>query len=209
MLFLVAIVLIICITNTDLFNSIRTGDMDKITAFLKENLLITLLFTLVAMLVQNAFTMIPLVLIIAININLLGFELGLIWSWFTSMLAAACIFLMVRYVFQDGLLKKIKPSLLEKIEANGTSYVFQVRVFPFIPTSLINFVAAVSSIRFQQFLWGTASGNLIYFTILSLLSAGLLSDMINEYVIAGVVLLTVALYYIGKFIYKRKRFLAK
>ncbi|MDT2046111.1 hypothetical protein CHN50_13775 [Priestia aryabhattai] len=209
MLFLFAIVLIVFIINTDLFYSIRTGDMDNITAFLQENLLTTLLFTLIAMFVQNAFTLIPLVLIIAVNINLLGLGLGLVWSWFTSILAAACVFLLVRYVFQDALLKKVKPSLLEKIERNGTSYVFQVRVFPFIPTSLINFVSAISSIHFRQFLWGTASGNLIYFAILSFLSAGLLSDMINEYVIAAIVLFTVVFYYVGKFIYKRKQSLAK
>jgi uncharacterized membrane protein YdjX (TVP38/TMEM64 family) len=192
-------------TNKDLFTTIMDGDIDSIKLLLGDNSAYSYLFTFIIMLIQNSFTVIPLILVITINIALFGFVKGFLWSWVTSIAGAIFLFLIVRYVFQDGLLKKVSPKLIEKVEQEGFLYVFQARIFPLFPTSLVNLVAGLSTIRFYPFLFGTFFGNFLYFFFLSLIPAGLISKEVNEYVLGGLVVLLFVIYYSYKKFYKRKR----
>ena len=187
--------------HTELFYFIRTGDFQSVPSFLKENLLYTLSILLLAMIIQNAFTIIPLLGLITVNVALFGFFNGFLWSWFTSIIAAIIIFMSVRYCFQDWVLKKINPALVTKVEQAGFMYVIQGRIFPFVPTSLVNIIAGLSSIRFMHFLLGTIIGNFVYFFVLSLIPFGILSVNLNKYVLGGIILLTVLVFYV----YKRKK----
>lgn len=179
------------------------GDLEEIQPLLSENLVFVCLLTLVIMIIQNSFTVIPLILVITVNITLFGFLLGFLWSWLTSVIAAIVVFLFVRNIFQDRLIKKIKQDHILKIEENGFSYVFQGRVFPFIPTSFINLLAGLSSIRLKHFILGTLLGNFLYFFILSLIPAGLMSLNISNYVIGLIILIIFSIYYGIRFSNKR------
>lgn len=187
--------------HTELFYFIRTGDFQAVPSFFKENLLYTLSILLLAMIIQNAFTIIPLLALITINVALFGFFNGFLWSWFTSVIAAIIIFIGVRYCFQDWVLKKMNPALVAKIEQAGFIYVIQGRIFPFVPTSLVNIVAGLSSIRFTHFLLGTIIGNFVYFFVLSLIPFGVLSVNLNKYVLGGIVLLVLLVFYV----YRKKK----
>ncbi|WP_342432988.1 VTT domain-containing protein [Neobacillus sp. FSL H8-0543] len=205
---LAALVLLLGISfymlNRDLFTTLMDGDIESIKLLLGENSAYSYLFTFIIMLVQNSFTIIPLILVITINIALFGFVKGFIWSWVTSIAGSIFLFMIVRYVFQDGLIKKVSPILIEKLEQEGFLYVFQARIFPLFPTSLVNLVAGLSTIRFYPFLFGTLFGNFIYFFFLSLIPAGFISKEVNEYVLGGLVLLLFVIYYSYKKFYKRK-----
>ncbi len=191
--------------NRDIFLSLMNGDLEEIQPLLSENLVFVCLITLVIMIIQNSFTVIPLILVITVNITLFGFLLGFLWSWLTSVIAAIVVFFLVRNIFQDRLIKKIKQDHILKIEENGFSYVFQGRLFPFIPTSFINILAGLSSIRLKHFILGTLSGNFLYFFILSLIPAGLMSLNINNYVIGLVILFIFLLYYGFKYTHRRMK----
>lgn len=190
--------------NDDLFNSVLKGDINGIRASLAGNLSYGYMLTLLLMIIQNSFTIIPLILVITINITLFGFIKGFFWSWVSGVLGAVIIYIGVRYIFQDRLIKKFKPDVIEKVEQKGFIYIFQARVFPFVPTSLVNILAGLSSIRFIDFLLGTIIGNFIYFFILSLIPLGLFSVKINEYVLGTIILLLIILFYGFKKFYKRK-----
>jgi uncharacterized membrane protein YdjX (TVP38/TMEM64 family) len=192
-------------TNKELFTTIMDGDIDSIKLMLDEDSAYSYLFTFIIMLVQNSFTVIPLILVITINIALFGFVKGFFWSWVTSIVGAIFLFIIVRYVFQNGLIKKVSPKLIEKVEQEGFLYVFQARIFPLFPTSLVNLVAGLSTIRFYPFLFGTLFGNFIYFFFLSLIPAGFISKEVNEFVLGGMVLLLFVIYYSYKKLQKRKR----
>lgn len=179
----------------ELFNAILAGNITEIRALLTDNLPSVYLFTLLIMIIQNTFTIIPLLLMITINFTLFGFVNGFIWSWLSSVLAAIIIFIAVRYMFQDWLLTKFKHELIEKIEKKGFVYVFQARIFPFVPTSFVNILAGLSSIHFKDFLLGTVAGNFLYFFVLSLIPAGLFSAKLNEYILGTILVLCLLLYY--------------
>lgn len=195
-LVLIILGIFIFLKNTTLFEAILEGDIQKIKTFVGNNRISILLFSTFVMVIQNSFTVIPLLLVITINITFFGFLLGFLWSWITSILAATIIFFLVRYLFQNWLLGKIDEKLVEKVENKGFLYVFEGRIFPFVPTSLVNILAGVSSIRFSSFLLGTLFGNFIYFFILALIPAGFLSSSINEYVLGGILLLALTFYYV-------------
>ena len=190
--------------NLDLFRLIWNNDLDTLHDVLRENLFMTLAITLFLMIIQNTFTLIPLLLLITLNITLFGFVYGFLWSWATSLAGGAAVFLAARHWFQDFLVKKANQKFLDNLEKNGMLYVFTGRVFPFFPTSLVNLTAAISSIRFSHYMWGTAAGNLIYFFFMALIPLGLLSTGLNEYLLGGIVLLIVIILAFYKKIKKKK-----
>lgn len=198
--FLLFIVLgmILLLQNTTLFDIILEGDIQKIKEFVGDNQYIILLFSAFVMILQNTFTIIPLLLVITINVAFFGFLFGFLWSWFTSILAAIVIFSLVRYLFQGFLLNKVDEKLIKKVETNGFLYVFEARIIPFVPTSLVNIIAGVSTIKFSNFLLGTLLGNFIYFFILSLIPVGLLSSTSNKFLLGAIFLLILTVIYMHR-----------
>jgi uncharacterized membrane protein YdjX (TVP38/TMEM64 family) len=204
-LLLIVLGIVVLLLDTSLFKIILEGDIQKIKNLSGDNPLIILLFSTFVMLLQNTFTIIPLLLVITINVTLFGFLFGFLWSWFTSILAAIVIFFLVRYLFQDFLLSKVDEKLVEKVENKGFLFVFEARILPFVPTSLVNILAGVSTITFSNFLLGTLLGNFIYFFILSLIPAGLLSSTVNKYMLFAISLLILTV----TFMYRKKSTLNK
>ncbi|WP_307397663.1 TVP38/TMEM64 family protein [Paenibacillus anaericanus] len=149
------------------------------------------------MVVQNLFTIIPLILVISVNISLFGFVNGYLWSWVSSVIGGILAFLMARYWFQDLLLKHLNPKYQKwtKVENKGFLFVFLGRVFPFAPTSLINIAAGVSAVPLRPFIIGTITGNMIFFFAISLIVKGLWSVQLenNILLILGAVIVILAL----------------
>lgn len=182
---------------------VMQGDLDAIQLLLNENIISILFITLVLMIIQNTFTIIPLILLITLNIMLFGFIYGVIWSWITSIIAAVIVFISTRYFFQDLLLKKINEAFKEKIEKNGLLFVFIGRIFPFIPTSMVNIVAGVSSIKFKHFLIATSVGNLLFFSLLGLIPLGIVTLEVDYYILGIFSFIIILAYYIYKYYFKK------
>ena len=201
LLLLIVLGMVVFLQNTLLFDTLLEGDIQKIKEFVGNNQFVILLFSTFIMIIQNTFTIIPLILVISLNVTFFGFLFGFLWSWFTSILAAIVIFFFVRYVFQAFLLNKVDEKLVKKVETQGFYYVFGARILPFVPTSLVNILAGVSTIKFSNFIFGTLLGNFIYFFILSLIPAGLLSSTPNKLMLGAVFLFGLTVTYI----YRKKR----
>ncbi|WP_052948637.1 TVP38/TMEM64 family protein [Mesobacillus campisalis] len=205
MLLILALGSLLYAFTKDVFSLFLSGDLEGIRSSLKGNEGYTYLFMLLIMVIQNAFTVIPLLLVITVNITLFGFVDGFIWSWLTSIFASIVIYLSVKYLFQNWLNEKFNSDLVARLEREGFAYVFQARIFPFVPTSLVNILAGLSSVRFNHFLFATIFGNFLYFFVLALIPAGLLSAEFDEYVLGILVLLFFALFFGFKKVYNRKR----
>ena len=193
---------IIAVFRSDWFSLMRSGQIDTM---INENIFFILSITLLIMSIQNIFTVIPLMLVLTINYTLFGFLYGFLWSWFSSIIAATFMFFGSRYFFQGWVVRKIKQEWLTKIENNAFIFVFQARVMPFVPTSLINILGGVSPIKFTPFILGTILGNFIYFFILISIPAGILNADLNDYIVVSVILLAIVVYITLKNINKRKK----
>lgn len=190
--------------NSELIYSLRGGDYDTISSFVGENIFYLFLLTLAIMVIQNTLTIIPLFLVITLNNTLFGYFIGFIWSWLTSIIAAVLVFIGIRYGFKGKVMEKVNPKLFNKLEQKGIFVLIQVRIFPFVPSNIVNTVAGLSTIQFKQFLLGTAIGNASYFFALSLVQKGFLSGIWNEYLLVLIVLLSIVSYYLFKMLYRRK-----
>jgi uncharacterized membrane protein YdjX (TVP38/TMEM64 family) len=189
----IILIIFLVIHNSETFRLLRIGDLDSIIMSLKDTTFSKFFFTFIIMVIQNSFTIIPLIIIITINYALFGFFNGLLWSWVTSIIAAGIWFFGSRYFFNDWVQKKTNPELLSKMEQNGLLFVFQARIIPFVPTSLINILSGLSSIKFKHFLVGTMFGNLIFFFVLSLIPAGLMEGNMEQNILLGIALVLVGL----------------
>lgn len=201
---LLAIAVFIMI-GQDFLRLILDGDIDKIRAAFTGNPVSAFLFMLLVMMIQNSFTVIPLILVITINITLFGVVNGFLWSWFTSVVAAVLVFIGVRFLFKDLLINRFPSRVLEEVQTKGFTYVFQARIFPFVPTSLINILAGLSTVHFRHFFLGTIFGNFLFFIVLSLIPAGILSSTLSEYEL-GMILFVIITVFIGiRKVYLRKK----
>ncbi len=172
-------VAIFFIIDSELYALIRSKDSEAIIQFFGENIFYTLFMTFIIMLIQNSFTVIPLVLVVTVNIALFGFFYGFMWSWLTSIVSASLIFITIRSTFQSWLLNKINSKILNIEKDMGFIYILQGRIIPFIPASFINIAAGLSTISFRSYFFGTAIGNFIYFIILAFIPAGLLAGNLD------------------------------
>ncbi|MBQ0141112.1 MAG: TVP38/TMEM64 family protein [Kurthia sp.] len=147
--------------------SVSDINPDTIRNLAHNNIPLILCMMLVIMILQNLFTFIPLVLVIATNITLFGFWNGYLFSCFSSVLGSTLIFLSIRYFFKGAFshLKHSKHN--EKLEKKGFIFVLSGRILPFMPTNLINILSAISSIKFTHFIVATTLGNMVYGFVLS------------------------------------------
>ncbi|WP_157827609.1 TVP38/TMEM64 family protein [Niallia nealsonii] len=180
-----------------MFQAIQKGEIKAVSS-LSENIFYTLLISLIIMIIQNTFTLIPLIFVITLNYYSFGFLNGFIWSWLSSVVAAVIVFYAVRFWFQDMIIRQKHHDFIKKIEKKGTHYVFYGRVFPFFPTSLLNIIAGISTISIKAFIIGTLIGNFIYFFILSLIPFGLFSTDIPPALIIILIALAILLFYLLK-----------
>lgn len=202
--FALILLLLILALHTDAVSPLLSGDLDALHHASNGSLPLFLFFTMILMIIQNLFTVIPLILLISVNVSLFGFSNGYIWSWFTSIIGGVVSFLAARYWFQHFFTRWVSSKWQGKIESNGFMVVFVGRIFPFVPTSAVNIAAGLSSIGMKPFLYGTILGNMIYFFVLALLPLGVMSVHIESYIYIVIILLAVA----GAFVWrsgKRKK----
>lgn len=165
-----------------------------------------MLSMLVIMVIQNVFTLIPLILVISVNISLFGFWNGYLWSWATSVVGGVIVFLAARYWFSEFLMNKLHPRWLDHVERKGPWFVFLGRVIPFIPTSIVNIAAGASVVSLKHFAVGTIIGNLLFFFFMSLVSYGVTSALEQQTIYGAVVVAVIVAVYTGyRFIRKRRQ----
>lgn len=173
------------------------GDLQALRELAGDSMGLLMTTTLALMIIQNLFTIIPLILLISVNVSLFGFTYGYLWSWVCSIVGGIVAFMAVRYWFQSWFAKRLHPRLKEKIEKNGFLFVFLGRIFPFVPTSAVNIAAGIGSIKLSHFVYSTMIGNLLYFFVLALAALGILSIQLETasfYTLGAVAVLGYVLY---------------
>ncbi|WP_373232872.1 TVP38/TMEM64 family protein [Cohnella sp.] len=165
---------------------------EQVLKLANDNIPLLLLITLLLMLVQNIFSFFPLLLLITVNISFFGFLYGYLWSWLSSIAGAVVAFLIVRHGLQGFFIKKINQNMIKRIENNGFYYVFLMRIFPLLPTSIINTAVGLSTVKLKGFFYGTILGNMIYLFVLFLIPMGLMSEESDIYLFATIVIVLIA-----------------
>jgi len=169
------LIILLGIFNVDTVQVLISGDPEALRELSRGSMIILILITFILMMLQNTFPVIPLLLLISMNVSIYGITIGYIWSWSISIIGAVFAFLLTRYWFQAYFHKYVNERLTQRIEEHGFWYVIIGKILPFMPSSVVNIAAGVSSVRFGNFFYATTIGNTIYYLVLYLISQGLLS----------------------------------
>ncbi len=194
------IAVVLCLFFLLKMSGLTVADLtpETIRALAHNNILLICLIMLVIMILQNLFTFIPLVLVIATNITLFGFWHGYLYGCLCSVIGSTLIFLSIRHLFHDAFSNSTATKYHEKIEKNGFLFVLSGRILPFIPTNLINIASGLSTIKTSHFMVATTIGNMVYGLALASASFSIIEAITHHplyfLIIVLIILLAAVLY---------------
>lgn len=117
----------------------------------------------------------PLIVIIAANVNIYGFGFGTIFSWIGIVVGAVVLFGICRkygHRIRERLLKRYAATekIFGWVENKGFTPLFLLSCFPFTPSVLITIVAALSNLPFRSFLVAVSLGKAVMVLLIAVLS---------------------------------------
>ncbi len=149
----------------------------------------------------------PLIVMIAANVNIYGLGIGFLLSWLGVAVGKIVLFLLCRYFG-----KNIKPRMLKKypkserfftwIDKKGFTPLFLLSAFPFTPSVLITLVAGFSRVPFHSFFWATVLGKAVMVFIISLISFDITNLFKEPWRIIAIIIVIVVMWFGGKKIEK-------
>lgn len=117
--------------------------------------------------------------------------LGWIYTFIGENIAASVAFLVARYFGGDVISKFKKLKLIDsELTKHGLRTIIFLRLVPLFPFDVVNFGLGLTSVRFKEYVIGTAMGVLPGLTAYIFLGASLLSGMYILPTIVGFLLLS-------------------
>jgi uncharacterized membrane protein YdjX (TVP38/TMEM64 family) len=107
---------------------------------------------------------------------LFGVQWGTAWTSIAAILAAIVAFAFTRTWGREAIAHRFTgrwQTLDAEIRQGGVFYIFALRLLPLLPYGLVNFTAGLTSIRFKDYLIGTAVGTVPGILPFVMLGAGL------------------------------------
>ncbi|PYZ98152.1 hypothetical protein CR205_06030 [Alteribacter lacisalsi] len=164
--------------QTDFVTAARNSNTEFFTDTLFEQWGPFLLaVTIPLMIVQNIFTLFPVLLVIVVHNLAFGFFWGSIFSLAGTVAGALACFYIVRY-FNVGWVRKVQEKNEEKFEKYyrwikkyGVMMIIVLRSVPVFPSNIISAAAAFTPIGSRSYFWSCVFGNTSMVWLLSLLSA--------------------------------------
>lgn len=90
-----------------------------------------------------------------------GLWFGLVWTSFAAIVAAIVSFVFARTLGREAVAKRLAgrwQAMDVGMRQGGVSYMFAIRMVPMMPYGLVNFAAGLTSVRFRDYVVGTALG---------------------------------------------------
>lgn len=109
------------------------------------------------------FIRVPAAVMIAVGALVFGFGRGFVFGWIGAVAGAVVVFFFIRFMARDAFQRTIRRrslrlrALNDRLERNGFITVLVLRLLVFCAPPL-NWVIALSRVRFSRFLAGTALG---------------------------------------------------
>lgn len=131
--------------------------LEIITNFVEgNNIYLSVLFGVFAIVLESIVPVLPLALFIAINIIAFGNVIGFLISWISTVIGCSVSFFICRK-FKNLVTKKIKDrykilEFINKIDDISFSNLFLILAMPFTPAFSINIAAGLSNMKYKKYL---------------------------------------------------------
>ena len=148
------------------------------------------------MLVQAVVAPLSMQTVVFANAAIFGWWQGALLSWAGSLVGAAACFGIARVLCRSLVERLAKRGPIQTVdsffEQHGTLAVFACNLFPFIPFDAVSYFTGITSIKFKDFLLGTALGQLPAIVVCSFVGKTLVGDAKTIYtVVLSVIALVV------------------
>lgn len=199
--------IIVLVMQTNIGDLLRMGNIDQIAQIIQPYGWIALFISIIAIIFQTFFPIVPFVLLAGANVIVFGLWYGFAISWSAAILAAILNFLLARYAARDWAERKFgHHSFVQTInkQANERGFwiVLFARFIPVLPSSAINTAAGISKVTFRSFLLATLLGKFPAVFFESVLGHYVINWEENKgkliLIFIGLILLTLSLYYFKK-----------
>ncbi len=145
----------------------------------------------------------PFSLFVIVNVSAYGLFWGFLISCTAAILGSLCVFWIVRRFGQMRFLRFITHhphvrKVMNWIDEHGFGPIFILLVMPFTPSSAVNVVAALSEIRFFQFLMALIGGKVIKVFAISYIGYDLQDIMQHPVKLLILIGIVIVLWFIGK-----------
>ncbi|AGA56744.1 MAG: TVP38/TMEM64 family protein [Thermobacillus sp.] len=145
----------------------------------------------------------PLFVFIAVNANVYGLGLGILYSWIGVCLGAFSVFWIARLIGRrPGIwLQRRFPAtrrFFRWIERKGFTPIFLLACFPFAPSFLVNLASGLSTVRFGTFALAILMGKAVMIFSVSFLSFDITQLAHQPWRIVTAVVVIAAMWFGGK-----------
>lgn len=150
----------------------------------------------------------PIALFAVVNVNTYGLFLGFIITWLGAFCGGFLVFLIVRKYGQHRFLKRLSKhphtlKFIRRVDERGVMPLFILLCFPFTPSSLVNIVAALSTIDIKRYLVAVLCGKAVMLFMLSFIGNDIYSFVREPKKSIIVAIALFILWAIGKFLEQR------
>lgn len=196
----------VLISLSDWITSIKHGGFDEyIVKLLNDYQQLGPLPGILLPFIESILPVLPLFVIILANSAAYGLLNGFLYSWIGTSLGSIFVFYIVRKLGEKRIFLKVRNNkqvakVTTWVEKHGFGPLFLLLCFPFSPSSVINVVAGLSSIRSSQFILAVILGKSVMVFSISYIGDSLTSFAQNPIKTISVGVGIVTFWIIGKYI---------
>jgi uncharacterized membrane protein YdjX (TVP38/TMEM64 family) len=141
------------------------GDIGAMAEYIRSFGAASVLVTLLLFFIVTYIIVIPYIVLSGAAGIVYGLFWGTIIAWIGEIIGEVVMFILARYFFRQWVADKVaKTHYLKQVDDYGAKNGFKVlliaRLMPLAPSEIITSVAAISSISFRHYFWGTVIGKL-------------------------------------------------
>lgn len=215
---LIGFIIVLLLVDWEWLGNLRHEDADFIMSTIQDEVGYELLMiTIPLMILQGVMTIFPVILLIIVHFIVYGVVEGFIFSLLGSFLSSILCYTIAKSFSEGyvaGFWKKREKTMNKVMDLTlkyGVPLIVVLRSIPILPSNIISVVAALSPIRFSQYVWSSLWGNISMIWILSLLSAPIILTSVDKvlYIILYALYLVLLYSYYGYQFVQNKQQLMK
>ncbi len=162
-------------------------------------------------LIESMLPMLPLFVFITLNFMVFGNLVGLLISWFFTVVGCMLSFLLFRYkirgVFDKKLrIKKQVNTLMKKIDNMRYTTLVMMMAIPFLPAFMINIAGGLSKISTRKYFFALLVGKIFLVYFWGFIGTSLIESLTNPKILLHI-LIILGIAYVISLIINKKLFL--
>lgn len=182
--------------------------IDNVNHLIETHPNLSLILAVVFPYLESLLPFLPLIVFAVVNVNVFGLWLGFFLTWVGAVAGSITVFWIFRKFGHLPILTSIwqRPTMkkgMTWIEKHGFGPVFILLCFPFTPSAIVNIIAGISNMKFQQYMLATSLGKLFSIFMMCYIGSDFHKIITDPFRLIMTLLAILVLWILGKIVEKR------